>query len=162
MVYEILDNGPEEVLNSLEDIKKVFPSKEVLRKLKYEFIQKSRLDKDPLLEVIKFKKLQQDHNITYIREISYSPMKVLMFHVKIFKDVILNELKLKKCLDLHLDCTGSLFHKFTEKRAFYYSISLASIKNYQSSRISSQISVCDAIMADHSTLSIKRVVGVFY
>ena len=52
-----------------------------------------------------------------------------MFHEKMFESIILNELKFKKYLHLDIDCTDSLFQKFTDKRAFYYSIALPSLGN---------------------------------
>ena len=105
--------------------------------------------------------MQQDKIINNIREISYAPVKIYMFHEKMLESVIFNELQFKKHLDLHIECTGSLFKELTEKRAFYYSISLPSLKDCQSSGISPQISVCDAILADHTTLSTERWLEFF-
>ena len=124
------------MLDNATNIKKFTLIKEVIRRIKSEHIKKSRLDPCPIMEIVKFNKLQQDDNINYIREICYSPFKVYMFHEKMFQSVIVNELQFKKFLDIHIDCTGSLFHKFTQKRAFYYSITLPGLNGSQTSSIS--------------------------
>ena len=154
LYYDILNKQSDDVVEKEDDIKHIVPSKETLRKIKHEMIKKTRLDKDRLFEVEKFRKLQLLENISYIREVSCTPMRIFMFHEKMF-EVLKRETKIKKCLDLHLDCTGSLIEKFTDKQVFYYSIALPSMKDPSSSRKCPQISVFDAIMADHSTLSIK-------
>ena len=118
--YDTVGRVTDEMLDNAANIKKFTATKEVLRRIKSEHIKKSRLDSCPIMEIIKFKKMQQDDNINYIRDICYSPFKVYLFHENMFDSVIVNELKFKKFLDIHIDCTGSLFHKFTQKRAFYY------------------------------------------
>ena len=54
-----------------------------------------------------------------------------------------------------MDCTGSLFIKYLEKQGFYYSMCLPSIPPSSTSRHVPQLSIADAILADHSTQSIK-------
>ena len=144
----------DDMLDKEDDIKKLVPSKSVLRQIKYETLKNNKLDQDPFIELIKFKKLQENEKNYFIKEIHYSPLRVFLFHDSMYK-VIKKEIEINKFLDIHLDCTGSLFQKYTEKRAFYYSIALPSIKNNSSLSSCPQISIYDGILADHTTCSIK-------
>ena len=111
-------NETDDFLDNAANIKKFTPPKEVIRKIKSEYIKKSRLDPDPIYEIVKFNKLQQDNKINYIREICYSPFKIYMFYEKMFQSVISNKLQFKKFLDIHIDCTGSLFKNLLKNALF--------------------------------------------
>ena len=54
-------------------------------------------------------------------------------------------------MNLYLDCGGSLFNKYLGKQALYYSMCLPSIPSSSTFRHVPQLSITDAILADHST-----------
>ena len=104
--------------------------------------------------MLKFKDLQFSTNIVFIRKISHTLLKFFLTHNQAF-EIIKKELKINSKINLYLDCTGSLFNKYEEKQPFYYSMCLPSIPPSSKSRHVPQLSIADAILADHSTQSIK-------
>ena len=162
LFYELMPGSeiPEDMLDKEDDIRKFVPSKSVLRKIKCETLKKQKLDQDPFLDLIKFKALQESEKNYFIKEVSYSPLRIFLFYDRMLK-IIKLEIKIKKCLDIHLDCTGSLFKKYSEKRAFYYSIALPSVKGNSSLTLCPQISIYDGILSDHTTFSIAHRLNYF-
>ena len=162
LYYELMPGSeiPEDMLDKEDDIRKFVPSKSVLRKIKCETLKKQKLDQDPFLDLIKFKALQESEKKYFIKEVSYSPLRIFLFYDRMLK-IIKLEIKIKKCLDIHLDCTGSLFKKYSEKRAFYYSIALPSVKGNSSLTLCPQISIYDGILSDHTTFSIAHWLNYF-
>ena len=59
-----------------------FISKKQLCSLKSDHLKKSKLDQDPFLEIIKFKKLQE---LKIIREICHTPLRSIQVHQDAFK-----------------------------------------------------------------------------
>ena len=78
LVKEHKQKCVENNLGVQSDIKKIAPSKEALRKIRQDENKKSKLDPDNFMDVVKFKDLQFSTNIVFIREISNTPLKILL------------------------------------------------------------------------------------
>ena len=88
--------------------------------------KKEKIDKEPLLETVKFQDAQLLNNITFIGELSLVPVRISLMHQDVI-EILQREVKCNNFLSLYLDCTGSLFNKYKDKSPFYYSLRLSSI-----------------------------------